>query len=557
MIPVKKSVHYRVLELGDYEYYQQYLIAVNDTITHSKTKFKSLLDNFDLKQMVPIEANMYEHSIGLWIQDGNHRISVLLHKQIFGTERIPMRYINVNIYEPMQNMLKEALRKTVGYSQYNGWNNRLEFGYHSFDIYNFHVQGQRNPVKRLEKIKPFYDFTGKKVLDLGCNTGGMLFHSSEIQKGVGVDYDQNCINSCNLFKERLCLGCDLEFYKEDLNGFNYNTFCNKNQFQPDIVFLLSIGSWVKEWKRLYTDVYVSGATILLETNNDVEGAPQLQLFRDLQATIQLVSDKSDDDCTGNLQRKTYLISRNVVAKKRIAICYWGMTRSLRHVYKTHEEKLFSVLRAAGYDIDIYIHSWKTEKNLIWQHSSPVPIDYEEYKLLNPTKYKLDEQSTFLDSIAFSDYFYEDLWKKHGNDRIFGEWIPELVRNHLCALESQKRVTQMMMSSGNPYEYVLYMRPDVEVHNNFPVECLTKLQPMDCCIPNYQHYVGYNDKFAAMRYEDCKEYSHRIDEIIDYRKNIGNIRAERYVHYILTKYYKNIHQIDFKFTIVRPDGTLVK
>jgi SAM-dependent methyltransferase len=194
---------------------------------------------------------------------------------------------------------------------YNGWGNRSEFGYHSFHIYNFHVQGQRNPVKRLEKIKEFYSFPGKKVMDLGCNTGGMLFHVSEIAKGVGVDYDQKCIDSCNFFKERLCLGCHLEFYKDDLNTMNYKEFCERIKFQPDIVFMLSIGSWVKNWNQLYSDVYASGAAILLETNNDTEGAPQLQLFRDFKASIQLVSDKSDDDCTGNFLRKTYLIQKPI------------------------------------------------------------------------------------------------------------------------------------------------------------------------------------------------------------------------------------------------------
>ena len=111
------------------------------------------------------------------------------------------------------------------------------------------------------------------------------------------------------------MGCDLEFYKEDLNTFDYKEFCTTKDFQPDIVFMLSIGSWVKNWNQLYSDVYASGAAILLETNNDTEGAPQLQLFRELQGSIQLVSDKSDDDCTGNFLRKTYLIQKPMESKQ--------------------------------------------------------------------------------------------------------------------------------------------------------------------------------------------------------------------------------------------------
>jgi hypothetical protein len=91
-------------------------------------------------------------------------------------------------------------------------------------------------------------------------------------------------------------------------------------------------------------------------------------------------------------------SNTIILPKRIAICYWGMTRSTRYVYKSHHENLFSVLKSSGLDIDIYIHSWKTDKNVIWGNTSSVPIDYEEYKLLEPTEYKLDDQQAYLDSI---------------------------------------------------------------------------------------------------------------------------------------------------------------
>jgi hypothetical protein len=94
-----------------------------------------------------------------------------------------------------------------------------------------------------------------------------------------------------------------------LNDCNITEFCKSINYKPDIVFLLSLGSWVKNWNELYTNVFNTCDTILLETNNDTEGAPQLELFRSLNTTITLVSDKSDDDCTGNTLRKTYLIQK--------------------------------------------------------------------------------------------------------------------------------------------------------------------------------------------------------------------------------------------------------
>ena len=72
----------------------------------------------------------------------------------------------------------------------------------------------------------------------------------------------------------------------------------------------------------------------------------------------------------------------------VAICYWGMTRSTRFVYKSHEEKLFNVLKKDGINFDVYIHTWKTDKNIIFGREVETPIDNEEYKLLNPTEYKI-------------------------------------------------------------------------------------------------------------------------------------------------------------------------
>ena len=307
LLKPENTIQYHTIKTNSFALYNTYLSKVSQP-EHSQEVFKQLIENWSLDKCEPIQVNAYDHSTFFWVQDGNHRLAYMKFKRLFGNN-IPFKYVNVNFYEKAQDVLKDALRKTVGKSQYNGWSNRLEFGYHSFDLFNIHIQGQRNPKQRFEKIKNNYDFTGKTVLDLGCNTGGMLLHIPEIQRGLGVDYDQNCIDSCNIFRDRLNYSCKLDFVKEDLNNINIPSFCQRQGLKPDIIFLLSIGSWVKEWKKLYTDAYAVSSDILLETNNEYEGKQQLELFQQLGANIHLISDKSDDDITGNLLRKTYLITK--------------------------------------------------------------------------------------------------------------------------------------------------------------------------------------------------------------------------------------------------------
>jgi hypothetical protein len=241
---------------------------------------------------------------------------------------------------------------------------------------------------------------------------------------------------------------------------------------------------------------------------------------------------------------------------RIAICYWGMTRSSKYVYKSHLNNLFEILRKNSFDFDIFMHTWKVEndKNIIWEKEIDINIDYSEYLLLKPHYYKIDEQKLFTDTLNFSDYFNKDLYNKYGGDTN-NEWRPQLIMNHLCALESQKRVYKMVIDSNKQFDYILFVRPDVNIMNKFDVSVLNT--DFDIIIPNYDHHEGYNDRFAILPFNKASEYSCRIDEIVEFRKTNGRIVSEKYVKYIINKYYNKLKFIGFYMKIVRPDGKLVK
>lgn len=241
--------------------------------------------------------------------------------------------------------------------------------------------------------------------------------------------------------------------------------------------------------------------------------------------------------------------QTIQTPKKIAICYWGLTRSTKNVFYTHYSNFFNILKNNGHSYDVFMHTWKTDENLIWENKSSVPIDYEEYKLLSPNYYQLDEQDIFLDSITFSNYFDEELYKQHGGYTQY-EWIPQLIRNHLCALESQKRVTNMVLTKDKKYDYVIYIRPDVMIHNEFNIDFLN-VNEKCISIPIKDQEEGYNDRFAIMNYNDCDKYGKRIDEIIEFRKNHGRIVSEKYVKFIIDKYFEKVNFIDFDFTLTRP------
>ncbi len=205
-----------------------------------------------------------------------------------------------------EQQIKEELTKTVAGSHYNGWNNRTTFGYHSYNIDDIHIVGQRTPAKRLEQIKKHIDFEGKKVVDFGCNVGAMLHHLPEIEIGLGFDYDLNCISAARKISEILERD-NLNFHVHDFDKMAYQLLEQRISFEPDITFVLSLGSWVKSWQQLYSICNDKSKQIVLELNNDIEGKPQLDYFTSIGRTPKLIIENSNDDTTGNNLRKTYLL----------------------------------------------------------------------------------------------------------------------------------------------------------------------------------------------------------------------------------------------------------
>jgi hypothetical protein len=205
---------------------------------------------------------------------------------------------------------RKQLQRTVTKSHYNGWHNRTMNGYHSFAISNIDIHGQRQPSHRLALMKKFVDFSNKSIIDFGCNTGGMIFHLPELKCAYGFDFNDECIQSCKYTSKMLKYTTKHQFIQQDLNHFELGEFMTKQEVgRVDFIFILSLGSWIKNWKELYKQCLLKSNALILETNNDTEGVPQIEFFRSMNCSITTISETSDDDRTGNTGRKTYLISQ--------------------------------------------------------------------------------------------------------------------------------------------------------------------------------------------------------------------------------------------------------
>jgi hypothetical protein len=237
-----------------------------------------------------------------------------------------------------------------------------------------------------------------------------------------------------------------------------------------------------------------------------------------------------------------------------AIIYFGLTRSVKKTHESHKKYIFDILHKQNLTYKTYVHTWKTKDGTqnVWENIIPQKIDYFEYQLLSPDFYKLDDEDKFLESINMDNYFYKDVWEKNGHSGN-GEWLPKMVSNHLCMLESQKRGLDMVkesVSSGDKYKFIMFIRPDVTIHNDLPIDKIVPIKD-GIYIPNYRHNEGLNDQFAIMSYEYAHPYGNRIHELSEFRKKHGRIVGEKYCKFIISKYYKKIIQLDFKFSVTRP------
>ena len=118
-----------------------------------------------------------------------------------------------------------------------------------------------------------------------------------------------------------------------------------------------------------------------------------------------------------------------------------------------------MLEDAEIDYTVFMHTWRAKNNIVRMVAEDVPNVEAEYVFLNPSVIVIDEQDEYLSgpNFNFSMYWYESEWKRAGE---YGEWWPQLVHNHVCALESLRRLTRLVRESANSYDLVMYVRPDV-------------------------------------------------------------------------------------------------
>lgn len=217
----------------------------------------------------------------------------------------------INIDEKSEDFRLIQTSNLLNYSKTSGSfyaASNFPAGYHTLNILGQELKGRRNPKQRLEQAG--FDFNNKSVLDIGSNQGGMLFQiKNEIKWGVGIDYDHRMTNVANKITQVESIQ-NIDFFSFNLENEPLDLI---NDFLPekkvDIVFLLAVCRWIKNWREVIDFCAKISDTMLIETNgSDEQQSEQRSYFEKLYSSITPISKNSNDDPERD-DRKLYLCKK--------------------------------------------------------------------------------------------------------------------------------------------------------------------------------------------------------------------------------------------------------
>jgi hypothetical protein len=237
--------------------------------------------------------------------------------------------------------------------------------------------------------------------------------------------------------------------------------------------------------------------------------------------------------------------------RKVAICFFGLTRSLKYTLPSIKQYLFEPLKKNNIKYEIFLHTYaiKGAYTNQWAGEHDIVLDKNEYKLLKPDHYIIEDKDEVSEKLELEKY------RTHGDPwNIKNKWNFNTLNNHILYLWSQKQLTKMV-SMKKGITHIVICRPDVRF--------MTPLDPKwfrfttdSIFVPEFASYNYVNDQFAIGRYEQMMIYASRFDHALEYSKN-NSLISEAYLEYTLNKNKISHTDIEFYYVRVRANNKKVK
>jgi hypothetical protein len=236
---------------------------------------------------------------------------------------------------------------------------------------------------------------------------------------------------------------------------------------------------------------------------------------------------------------------------KIAIGFFGITRSLKHTIKSIEKNIFNVFKENNIEYDIFMHTYflKSYENSRAKEKKTNEIDNEEYKLLSPKYLTIDDQDEIRKKLNLKSYRNrDDPWGTNYQSVDF----------YILGSYSKYILTDMIENVEDNYDYILFVRPDCLYRNKLDLKYLDLVNYNTIVIPDFgltETKVGnINDRFAITNKDTYKIYGQVFLQLLDLSKK-RPLHSETILGLILFNNNIFIKNVDFRFARVRCDGSV--
>jgi hypothetical protein len=255
----------------------------------------------------------------------------------------------------------------------------------------------------------------------------------------------------------------------------------------------------------------------------------------------------------------------------IAVCFWGLLRSLSYTIDSIQEFCLNPIEEAGFTYDILIHTYKFKgeyKNLR-NHEKSGKLNFSEWHLLNPNYVYVEDQDNF-------DLFIDT--PKYAT--IGDPWRNNLLslKNSLRALNSLDHLSNIIENINNnsqnktfhsnssgdvlinnlhkKYDAIIFLRPDMLYINELPINLLN-IRQSNLYLPDFHRSCDggqYNDRMAMGDVKSVLSYGKRLNSAYNYSLK-STLQSEKFVYDHLLKDKINVVEIPFRFKRTRIHGII--
>ena len=239
---------------------------------------------------------------------------------------------------------------------------------------------------------------------------------------------------------------------------------------------------------------------------------------------------------------------------KVALAFWGLTRSLQYTMPSIQARILDVLKKHGIDYTIFLHTYYV--NTIYTNTRAreygIQLNNEEYKLLGANYVQRESQDELKNTLNLTAYrTYPDPW----------ETQYQMVDNFILAMYSKKQLGLMVeaaVKGGEAFDYVLFLRPDCEYVTDFDVRWFSRANDTTICVPDFHcFHFKFNDRFALAKPSVALRYSKIFDIMLDYSRKMP-LHSESTNYYYAAEVLKlKIEYIPFHFNRVRANGVFRK